>query len=197
MFKTNRVDNVNRVNRLANTLLLELLNSQDLSQPYCRFFDLLRKVEAEAVALALREMYGMEYVHSYMGVFDRLLKMNPPSPAPGDEILILVVTCEIISNTPENGEYLDYDVSGFKQDDLEAFYFYSICLTPWAEWLRYAVVEENVAEIGRACFVAACLFEMTFHGFEEASIAAFGDTLLRYKEDYMRRKPSTRVRKRR
>ena len=60
-----------------------------------------------------------------------------------------------------------HDVSGLKPDDETA---YAIEFRPWAEWLGMTVAEETRVAYTELEIIAHCLFEMTFVGFDEATI---------------------------
>jgi len=170
MFKTKSSDEAVYAGDLSEDPLVVFLNSRDFKNLNTRLADLFPGAGGGAVASALREIYGMdeENVQAHLEVFERL-KMEARPPEPGDDEAILVVTAD---DGPESRA--DYGAHAFKPGDLDELYFYSLTLTPWGQWLKYPVVEENVAEIGLACFVAVCLYEMTFCGFEEEEIANTG-----------------------
>lgn len=71
-----------------------------------------------------------------------------------------------------------YDVSGFKDET-----YYALDFTPWAEWLGMKVNERLFNQFTNEDIVAHCIWEMTFHGFEEEQIQEKKDDLNRIVEE--------------
>ena len=54
---------------------------------------------------------------------------------------------------------------------------FSLCLRPRAEWLGMAIDDRTMVGFSAAEIIAACLYEMSFHGFDEAEVVAFSREL--------------------
>ena len=65
----------------------------------------------------------------------------------------------------KNGELTEKD----KADSNQTI-SYALEFSPWSSWLAMEVDEESLAKCGEVDFIAHCLWEMTFFGYEEKEI---------------------------
>ena len=78
------------------------------------------------------------------------------------------------------------DIDALSDDDVERLLFdrslptaWAIDFTSWNVILGYSVDEGNIRDVGAPNLLAALLYEMTFHGFDEADMEAERDELER------------------
>jgi len=121
------------------------------------FIDLLKKVDIEHVLFYLEKLgESKKSLDSYKTVYNNLLTMEVKD---NKEMYIFVV---------EEKDYFEdekyFNVLGLDIKDGES---YAIEFMDWSDWLGSNVVEKSVEKLGSVIFVAECLKEMTFLGFEE------------------------------
>lgn len=121
------------------------------------FIDLLKKVDIEHVLFYLEKLgESKKSLDSYKTVYNNLLTMEVKD---NKEMYIFVV---------EEKDYFEdekyFNVLGLDIKDGES---YAIEFMDWSDWLGSNVVEKSVEKFGSVIFVAECLKEMTFLGFEE------------------------------
>lgn len=121
------------------------------------FIDLLKKVDIERVLFYLEKLgESKKSLDSYKTVYNNLLTMEVKD---NKEMYIFVV---------EEKDYFEdekyFNVLGLDIKDGES---YAIEFMDWSDWLGSNVVEKSVEKFGSVIFVAECLKEMTFLGFEE------------------------------
>ena len=121
------------------------------------FIDLLKKVDIEQILFYLEKVgESKKALGSYKCVYNNLLTMNVKD---NKEMYIFVV---------EEKDYFEdekyFNVLGLDIKDGES---YAIEFMDWSDWLGSNVVEKSVEKFGSVIFVAECLKEMTFLGFEE------------------------------
>ena len=121
------------------------------------FIDLLKKVDIECVLFYLEKLgESKKSLDSYKTVYNNLLTMEVKD---NKEMYIFVV---------EEKDYFEdekyFNVLGLDIKDGES---YAIEFMDWSDWLGSNVVEKSVEKLGSVIFVAECLKEMTFLGFEE------------------------------
>ena len=134
------------------------------------FIDLLKKVDIERVLFYLEKLgESKKSLDSYKTVYNNLLTMEVKD---NKEMYIFVV---------EEKDYFEdekyFNVLGLDIKDGES---YAIEFMDWSDWLGSNVVEKSVEKLGSVIFVAECLKEMTFLGFEEERMT---DPKLRYMVD--------------
>lgn len=125
------------------------------------FIDLLKKVDIERVLFYLEKLgESKKSLDSYKTVYNNLLTMEVKD---NKEMYIFVV---------EEKDYFEdekyFNVLGLDIKDGES---YAIEFMDWSDWLGSNVVEKSVDKFGSVIFVAECLKEMTFLGFEEERMA--------------------------
>lgn len=121
------------------------------------FIDLLKKVDIERVLFYLEKLgESKKSLGSYKTVYNNLLTMEVKD---NKEMYIFVV---------EEKDYFEdekyFNVLGLDIKDGES---YAIEFMDWSDWLGSNVVDKSVEKLGSVIFVAECLKEMTFLGFEE------------------------------
>ena len=121
------------------------------------FIDLLKKVDIEQILFYLEKLgESKKSLDSYKTVYNNLLTMEVKD---NKEMYIFVV---------EEKDYFEdekyFNVLGLDIKDGES---YAIEFMDWSDWLGSNVVEKSVEKFGSVIFVAECLKEMTFLGFEE------------------------------
>jgi|SRR5690606_4860266 len=97
---------------------------------------------------------------------------------PSADTAMQLQICWVADDDPTEQGY--HDVSGFEPDEAIA---YSIEFRPWAEWLGMAVTEETYAAYTELEITAHCLFEMTFAGFDEATIQSEWNEIIKASEE--------------
>ncbi len=127
------------------------------------FRELLEKVLFDDVWIKFDKEYCMknEAFEAYFKVFNQLKGLTPE---PNHDDFRLVVAR--VEDGLEPGTYT-YDVFGVKPNDSDR---YALELLPWSKWLSFEVVEKCVEVYGAAAFVAHCLYELTFFGFDASDV---------------------------
>lgn len=124
--------------------------------------------------LTVFESLAMHYDQpctQYAEIIDKLLEIEPTCSE--------YTLCLIDVEDPRSKDIYT-EVYGAKVNDDER---YSLSFSPWSEWLASEIHETSMAMYSQYNIVAHCLFEMTFHGFTEQSIADFKNELSKRIED--------------
>lgn len=116
-------------------------------------------------------------INGYEHVYNELGRLVPTSNEGN-----FVITMRLI----EEDEEAYYDISGRKKGDLE---FYALDFTPWEEWLGFFCDEKSLQAQGELTFIAHCLWEMTFDGFEQSQIQENLDELKKRAEENKKDRP--------
>jgi len=156
------------------------------------FFDILKIGDREKITEYLydkckrlwdegesRENIGKS-VAAHLHVYDKLVNSGHVQQ---DSTMIMLYRTRVSEDEEGKREY-PYDLVDCY--DVTDNTIYSLSFIPWNELLDYKVLEENLREIAVNDFIAACLYEMTFHGYEEETIQAKGYELLSRVEAYKR-----------
>ena len=126
---------------------------------------------AEAEACFRREYCGertpedlsdAEYVRLHEHVHGQLLMLDPE---PSDVVI------DITQVEDEDGAV---GVSGIAPGTKERL---GLCLTRWEEWLGMEVAPSALERFPAPEIIAHCLYEMSFHGYEQDEIARFREDL--------------------
>lgn len=130
-----------------------------------RLIDILKKVNFEVVFACICKWYNNQEKskEGYREVFNKLLQMTPKKHNLSD--LFINVEKQKDEFSEENTEYLDtdgIDMSNGKR--------YGIEFMPWIDWISMFITKETLDSITNEEIVAACLYEMTFFGFEEEKV---------------------------
>ena len=104
-------------------------------------------------------------IDAYETVYHQLLLM----PESGTDLQLVL---QQIWQTEDNNHNESYvDVVGKKQTphiaDADLAIGYALDFTPWAEWLAMPVSSKTLQCFPEAEIIAHCLWEMTFHSFDE------------------------------
>ena len=132
------------------------------------FAEILRKADMEEAKRIILKFDARQKrsLAGYDEVYNTLLGLEPKSVS-------AVITIEHIALQDESDCGYEH-VSGVDTSDGQ---HYSLSLTPWAEWLGMEVSVETISNYGINEIVAYCLYDMTFYGFDEEQIQAFGDMM--------------------
>lgn len=103
------------------------------------------------------------FYDGYERVYNSLLSLEPKH----DD---LVLCCSLIS--ADDDDQVSLDVYGL---DIETNQYYGLEFSPWEEWLGMTICLNP--DITEAEFVGGCLWEMTFYGFDQATIKKESDHL--------------------
>lgn len=126
-----------------------------------RFSDVLREVEFDEVIKCIVGFYpGQDKnKNGYRDVYQKLLEMKPKKHKLSDMFIS-------VSMVNANGEEW-IDVSGVNPFNKKE---YGIEFVEWNDWVSMFVKKETLETFTSAEIAAACLYEMTFYGFDEESI---------------------------
>lgn len=103
-----------------------------------------------------------ENVDVYEDVFSELKELHPTENKDKFVIQMRYVKEE---DMHEDTGY--YDIVAKKPNDMES---YAIEFSPWEEWLGFYCNQKNLEEQGELVFIAHCLWEMTFDGYNQEEI---------------------------
>lgn len=157
--------------------------------------ELLAAANWPEIKAALAWLYPDESdrVEDYRHVFHELRKLDPeanpmrivieraPRLEPDDESGLEVIGCDGTRNR-DLEEFAHWDEhSKAKHGDTETRW--SLAFRPWRVWLGMSIEPATLEAHAPAHVVAHCLYEMTFHGFFEATIQATHHELLRRVEE--------------
>jgi PHP family Zn ribbon phosphoesterase len=123
------------------------------------------------IEAALRNEYPNEQnnLADYEAVYHKLLLLSETETD-------LQIVLKQIRQTDITGEGRSYvDVVGKKQTphiaDADLAIGYALNFTPWAEWLAMPVTSRTLQSFPESEIIAHCLWEMTFHSFDEDVIS--------------------------
>jgi len=128
--------------------------------------DLIMSVSFESVREAILKLYPDQDINidGYERVFQKLVILDPCDK---DEKWVLDIRkCKSIFN--ENETY--WDVSGLWLTSTDPEQLWGLGYTPWNQWLSMEVNEEQLNIISVNEYIAHCLWEMTYSGFDEEEI---------------------------
>lgn len=125
-----------------------------------KFIELIKQVDInEVIDYLITEKDEPEKVREgYLSVYAKLLEL----PIEDSSYKLYVVNQKGISEDDEYIEVLGYD----NEDGVS----YSLSFSTWSTWLGSEVIEKSVNTFGVVAFVANCLYDMTFMGFNEECI---------------------------
>ena len=142
-----------------------------------RLYDLLHTVDFDNVFDRLTFWFNDQddQKEGYRGVFEKLLSMEPHKHNLADMFIT-------IQKVPENGrDYLD--TLGF---DWITKKTYAIEFVPWNDWVSMCITKETLDLLSDEEIVAACLYEMTFCGFNEEQIRGKEENLKNVLEETLK-----------
>ena len=138
-----------------------------------RFSQLLHYVNFEIVFESLLRQYPdqKENKEGYEKVFNYLLTLKPKPHRIGD----LYISVEKYEEEGDTG----LDVTGvdirYPEDKRPS---YAIEFMPWVDWISMFIDKKTLENIPIHLLVAACLYEMTWFGFEERDIQNMKDKMI-------------------
>lgn len=97
--------------------------------------------------------------NGYLKVYTRLLTIK------GVKTNLIIDIKEVINNG-----YKYLDVAAHRYDDKNRRGYLAIEFTPWNEWVTMQISAESLNNLSYAQIAAACLWELTFVGFNETII---------------------------
>ena len=124
--------------------------------------ELIQKHNFESVWVKISEKYPDSHKESYEYTWNQLQKLEV-IPTNG-VIIINHIKDNLIPEEPEEYE----SVSGNFYDEPDTTY--SLMFTSWQEWLGMKVDNSSLENYGEEEFIAHCLWEMTFVGFDPCEI---------------------------
>jgi len=129
-----------------------------------RFCDLLSEVEFEDVFSHIYDWYENQRncKEAYLKVFNNIRSMKPKKHNLDD----LFISVEA---TEEDGEIYP-DVYGHTVVGSNAGRNYCIEFVEWNDWISMYITKETLNTFTKEQIVAACMYEMTFSGFEEEKV---------------------------
>jgi hypothetical protein len=128
--------------------------------------DLLLRTNFERVRASILRLYPDQDINidGYKNVFEKLMTLKPFDK--GEKWKLELRKCKSILN--ENETY--WDISGLWLNSTDPEQLWGLSYTPWDQWLAMEVDEKQVNMISVSDFLAHCLYEMTYCGFDEAAI---------------------------
>ena len=137
-----------------------------------RFADILKQVEFENAFNKLCEYSESQKRNKsgYEKVFYKLLSMKPRKHNLSDLFIEVKMIEEDGSSYP--------NVSGINVANPHDKKTYGIEFTPWKDWVSMFLTQETLDSIDYETIVGACLYEMTFCGFEETTIKETKESII-------------------
>lgn len=151
-FNNTKIKSVNRCPRLSE---IETI----------RLFELMKNVEFGSVFTNIYNWYENQRnsSKSYFYVFNKCLSMTPKKHKLNDLFI------NIDKGEEYGKEYPDvYGVNIIKPNNIR----YGLGFYKWNDWLSMFITKETLSIYSKEEIVAACLYEMTFYGFNEDTIKA-------------------------
>jgi hypothetical protein len=129
--------------------------------------DLIAQVKFDDIKKALIENYPNQTrnIEGYEKVFNELQLMTPVARTNENWQLDVHMVNPLFE---DEEPYMD--VSGLWLNSTEPEQHWALEFTPWEEWLSIFVNKQQVETLGKETYVAHCLWEMTFNGFEQETI---------------------------
>ena len=126
-----------------------------------RFYELLKSVKFEDVFASIMKWFKNQEnsIEGYRKVFNTLLDMTPKK----HNLTDLFINVEKV--VEDDIEWLD--VSGYTFDKKK---HYSIEFESWNDWVSMFVTKETLDSLTTEEIVGACLWEMTYFGFDEGEV---------------------------
>jgi len=126
-----------------------------------RFYELVRSVDFDDAFSHIVKWWPTQKNcrDGYLGVYNKLCKMKPRWPKLGDMMIS-------VDKEEWDGEIYP-NVSGIYRNTNQKF---GIEFTPWKDWISMYITTETITNFTHEEIVGACLWEMTYHGFDEISI---------------------------
>jgi len=124
-----------------------------------RFSEMLQKVDFDKAFSHIIKWYPnqVDSYDSYKNVYNKIKTMTPNWPKLGDTM---------ISVEKEEWGGKDYPLVHGKQNNQ----YYGLEFLPWKNWISMSFTEDTLNIFTPEEIVGACLWEMTFDGFDEETI---------------------------
>lgn len=107
----------------------------------------------------LKRLYPEQHESSAQGYEEILSSLKSMAPDESDMVLCIEKVEE------EDDDEIWWDVSGFEDGTN-----YSLSFSPWSEWLGMKVLEDSLNQLSLEEIAIHCIWEMTWHGFDEEAI---------------------------
>ena len=141
-----------------------------------RLADVLKEVDFEKTFNRLTYWFKNQESSKtgYKDVFDKLLTMKPNKHNLSDLFI------EVNKVFEDDGECW-LNVHGIMPKSPQKGY--AIEFTPWNDWISMFIDQKTLDSLSKEEIVAACMYEMTFFGFEEEDVQdSHNDLINRYEE---------------
>lgn len=133
--------------------------------------ELLESVEPAALAASLESQYPELSADMY-GVWEHLCKLEPVKQQAGERLVVAFERKQEEDGTPYVEVHARRDREG------KGPKYYALDFTPWAEMLGYPVdLSDADFVVSPLEAVVQCLWEMTYYGFTEQTVATASDCL--------------------
>lgn len=129
-----------------------------------RLADLLKEVSFDPVFYKLCHWFNDQEGsrNGYESVFNKLVLMNPKKHRLDD----LFIEIHIVKED-DGSEWLNVSGVSVLGSDTTS---YGIEFNPWRDWISSFITQKTLDTLDKEDIVAACLYEMTFFGFEEQRV---------------------------
>ena len=129
-----------------------------------RLADLLKEVSFDPVFYKLCHWFNNQEGsrNGYESVFNKLVLMNPKKHRLDD----LFIEIHIVKED-DGSEWLNVSGVSVLGSDTTS---YGIEFNPWRDWVSSFITQKTLDTLEKEDIVAACLYEMTFFGFEEQRV---------------------------
>lgn len=127
--------------------------------------NLIREIPIKDIIARIPELYPNLDAEPYKQVIGKLLKITPEKSD---------MQISIEKQEPYDGGDSFYDVRGIKSGTNETF---AIEYSKWKEWLGMEIFEETISKYSKLDIVCHCLWEMTFHGYNEEDVVTAREEL--------------------
>ena len=141
------------------------------------FKDAIMKVDNEKVIEIIKVEYPnqIELLQDYNELLNELKDMKPEDD--GSNITVAVDWAKPEPELDEEGYYI---VHGYEP---EKNVFWGLGFTPYKHWLSYKADQRFIMMNGIDEYIAHCLWEMTFYGFQEEEKEELIQELIKRKEE--------------
>lgn len=142
-----------------------------------RFSEMLKTVKFDDVFVALVKWFEDQKnaKAAYNDVFDKLLRITPIK----HNLTDMFINIRLVKDD-EYGDWLDVEgVDIVPKTDKH----YGIEFMPWMQWISMFITKETLEQLSPEEIVAACLWEMTFYGFDEPTVIEHENELIEAVEE--------------
>lgn len=149
-----------------------------------RLADLLKEVSFDNAFNSICKWFinQEQNKNGYKEVYDKLLLMTPKKHNLND----LFIDVDLVEEDGKNW----IDVSG---KDLKKNTRYGIEFCEWIDWISMFITKDSFDKFSKEDIVGACMWEMTFYGFNENNVKSFHDKMISSLEEALEKeKQSTK-----